>query len=336
MSRALLYCAGGGIGDSLVATVVAQALHHRFDSVDALTLPGHRATLERVPDLDNVEVDSDSSVGELATLLRGRSYDACIVSWATARAAEVVCGAEIPIRVGQANRLYSSKFTHRVAVRSERGNVTAHWSDILLDYARAIDCDAVGAHPNLSPTAQDDRSAEELRRELSIARAEYLLLHPTNAIASERAVWPTMGWARIASALRRRFSMPVLLSGSAAEDRINARIVEEAGDDGVISIAGRTGIGAFAALARDARAFVGITTGSMHVAAAVEARTVGIFPFQSDFPERWAPLCRRRAIVRASYRCHRGDRKESCSDYACIAELDAVRVVAALEGLLSQ
>src|SRR5262249_2487467 len=55
--RALLYCAGGGVGDSLVASVVARALHRRFRAVDALTLEAHRAMLERVPDVDAVLVD---------------------------------------------------------------------------------------------------------------------------------------------------------------------------------------------------------------------------------------------------------------------------------------
>ena len=71
----------------------------------------------------------------------------------------------------------------------------------------------------------------------------------------------------------------------------------------------------------------------MHVAAAIGCPTVGIFPFQSDFPERWAPLGRRTAVVRPSYRCHPGDTKERCSDYACVAQLDVSRVLAAFETL---
>ena len=105
MSRALLYCAGGGIGDSLVASLVARALHRRFDTVDALTLPAHRETLERVPDVDAVVVDGGGGVRALAGSLRESGYDACIVTWATARAARVAQDAGIPVRVGQSRRL---------------------------------------------------------------------------------------------------------------------------------------------------------------------------------------------------------------------------------------
>uniref|UniRef100_E6Q7D1 Uncharacterized protein n=1 Tax=mine drainage metagenome TaxID=410659 RepID=E6Q7D1_9ZZZZ len=335
MNRALLYCAGGGIGDSLVATVVAQALLAQYDSVDALTLPGHRSTLELVPEIERVFVDEGEPLDRQIAALRERAYAACVVTWATPRAAAAVRGAAIPVRVGQARRLYSRSFTHRVVVRSELGDVTSHWSDILLDYPRAIGCDAVGARPHLDPGAEGERAAHALRAELALERDGYFIVHPTNAAATERGLWPTEGWARCARALRERFSLPVLLSGAEADREIVAQVVAESGDTEVRSIAGRLSIGALAALSRDARAFVGITTGSMHVAAAVGARTVGIFPFQSDFPERWAPLCDRRAIVRSAFPCHAGDRKETCVDYACIGGLDTPRILAAVEGLLA-
>lgn len=334
MSRALLYCAGGGIGDSLVASVVARALHERYERVDALTLPGHRGTLERVPDIDGVLTDSGGEEATLAEQLRERAYDAAIVTWATARTAHVPELAGIPIRVGQARRLYSIRFTHKVIVRSEKGDVTSHWSDILLDYARAIGCDTPDRAPRFVPAPQDETEAHAISVSSSLSPGSYLILHPTNAIATQRPLWPVQGWAALAKALAQRFATRVLISGAAADIPINNAIVAAADDARVTSIAGSASIGAFGVLARDARAFVGITTGSMHVAAASGANTVGIFPFQSDFPERWAPVGRSTAIVRSTYPCHKGDTKERCRDYACIAHLDVDRIVAATENLL--
>jgi ADP-heptose:LPS heptosyltransferase len=324
MTRALLYCAGGGIGDSLVASIVARALHARYETVDALTLTGHRATLERVPDIDAVLVDNGGDERALAASLHERNYSACVVTWATARTAQVPKLAKIPIRVGQARRLYSRDFTKRVVVRSELGDVTSHWSDILLDYAHTLDCDTSDRIPRFVPTPQDEAEAAAL------GMSDYVILHPTNAIASQRGVWPVQGWVALAHALADRFEATVLLSGAPSDDAINAQIV----GDRIVNIAGKLGIGAFGALAQHARAFVGITTGTMHVAAAVGAPTVGIFPFQSDFPERWAPLGLYTEIVRASYPCHSGDTKERCRDYACIANLDVERILAATQAII--
>jgi ADP-heptose:LPS heptosyltransferase len=327
--KALLYCAGGGIGDSLVASIVGRALRTRFERVDALTLPGHRETLLRVPDFDDVYTD-EGDERDVAAALAERGYDACVVTWATARTARVPELAGIPVRVGQARRLYSQRFTKRVTVRTETGDVTSHWSDVLLDFARAIGCDAADRRYRFIPTPEDEAQACALLRDPGI------ILNPCNAVASERGIWPVAGWAMLANALVERFDVPVAISGAPADAPIATAIVDLAGNPRVTSIAGQLGIGAFGALAANARAFVGITTGSMHVAAAVGAPTLGIFPFQSDYPERWAPLGPHTEIVRASYPCHKGDTKENCADYACIANLDLPRIVAGVEALLGR
>jgi ADP-heptose:LPS heptosyltransferase len=231
------------------------------------------------------------------------------------------------VRVGPARRIYSFRFTQRVVVRSEDGDVTSHWSDVLLDFARAIGCDTPDRTYRFVPTAADELEAEAL----SEGSDPFIILNPCNAVASARA-WPTQGWARLARTLAERADATVFVSGSPADAPIAREVARLAGGT-VRSIAGETSVGAFGALAQRARAFVGITTGSMHVAAAVGCPTVGIFPFQSDFPDRWAPLGPRTAIVRASFPCHPGDTKERCADYACIAALDETRVLVALESI---
>ncbi len=328
--RALLYCAGGGIGDSLVASLVARALRRRFGTVDALTLPTHRALLERVPDVDRVLVD-EGDERALAGRLNLHSYDACAVTWATARTARVPQLAGIPVRVGQARRFYSFRFTERVVVRSERGDVTSHWSEILLDFARALDCDTDDRRYRFVPTARDEREASALRS----ASEPFFILNPCNAVASARGIWPLEGWASLARALHERFGVRVFVTGSAADARFADGIAELVQIPEVVSMAGKTSVGGFGALAQRASAFVGITTGSMHVAAAVGCPTVGIFPFQSDFPDRWAPLGARTAVVRASFPCHQGDTKERCRDYACVAGLDLPRILSAVESIRS-
>lgn len=329
-NRALLYCAGGGIGDSLLATVVARALRAEYPAVDVLTLPAHRDALERVRGIERIFVDSGEPEATLAARLRSPRYAAAVVTWATARTARVAQLASIPVRVGQARRLYSWRFTHRVTVRSELGDVTTHWSQILLDYARALDCETDEVVPPFATTGGDEREAADLVTELGLEDDSFALLHAANAVASRNGRWPLQGWTELARRIRSRFETQVLLTGSIADRAIAEAIAEQSG---AISIAGRTTIGALAALAKRSRFFTGITTGSMHVAAAVGAATTGIFPFQTDTPERWAPLGPRTAVVRATYPCRPGERKETCPDYACVQHLDVARVLSAMESL---
>lgn len=329
-SRALVYCAGGGIGDSLLATVVAQALRSHYDRVDALTLPAHADALQHVPDLDSVSVDDGQDESQLAAEIEKSQYDAAVITWATLRAARVAHRAQIPIRVGQSQRLYSWRFTHRVPVRSEHGDVTSHWSQILLDYPRAIGCTLTHAVVHFFPTSADEAAADSLCEALGLHQGTFAIVHPANAIASERGIWPLEGWIELVRTVADRFHIPILVSGADPDRSIAEAIAARAGG---FSIAGKTNIGTFGALSRRAAFFAGITTGAMHVAAACGCPTVGIFPFQTDTPDRWAPLGERTAIVRASYPCPPGERKETCPDYACVAHLDVPRIVAAIEAL---
>lgn len=332
-AKALLYCAGGGAGDSLMASVVARALREKYDRVDALTLASHADVLARVPDVDRVLIDDPVlSDGELAKRAAEEHYGAAIVTWATSRTANVPFLARIPVRVGQARRLYSWRFTNRVVVRSERGDVTSHWTQILLDYARAIGCDSTDAMPRFVPTPGDGDAADALLRECGIEAGQFAIVHSTNAIAPQRGIWPVQGWSALVQAVRQRWNLPVLLTGAPADREIVEEIARLSGG---IPVAGDTSQGGFGALAQRAKFFAGITTGSMHVAAAVGCPTAGIFPFQTDTPERWAPLGPRTAIVRASYPCRPGERKETCPDYACIANLDVPRIIATIESLVT-
>ena len=199
--RALLVAAGGGIGDTLLAGVVARALRTRYEAVDAVVLPAHADLAAHIPALDAV-----IPLGARLTA----SYAAAVVTWATTRTALLPWRARIPRRAGQARRLYSGLFTERVVVRSELGDRTTHWTQILLDYARALGCDTAGAVPEFVPRDEERRDAETLLRVHDVG-GPYYLLHATRGLSAQRARWPTAGFAALASS-----RPPAELSGAGA------------------------------------------------------------------------------------------------------------------------
>ena len=321
--RALLVAAGGGIGDTLLAGVVGRALRARFAAVDAVVLPAHAALAARMPMFDRRMALGDR--------LPAR-YDTAIVTWATLQTALLPFAARIPVRVGQARRLYSALFTQRVVVRSERGDHTTPWMQILLDYARAIGCDLDDPAPEFVPN-DDDRSDVDALLRVHGAGDAFYILHPTRALSAQHARWPTEGFVLLARDLARRDGIPIFVTGAAGDASIAEAIADGSGR-GVIAVAGATSIGAFGALASRARAVIAVDSGPMHVAAAVGAPTIGIFALQSDEPDRWAPQGRRIAVVRPAYPCPPWHKKETCPDFACVRELDGARIIAALDGLL--
>jgi ADP-heptose:LPS heptosyltransferase len=328
-SRALLICAGGGIGDTLLASMVAGALKSTYDTVDALTTAGHVDVLTRNPYVSDVLVDRGSLL-ELAGDLRQRDYDAAVVTWATTRTALLPWLARIPTRVGQSRRTYSMLFTHQVPVVTEEGDTKTHWSSVLLRYARALQCETSDERPLFPIAAEETIAADTLLSSVG-AGDSFALLHATCSWSTKRPVWPLEGWLAGADALQQRFGWPVLTCGSPADAPIARALSEKLRTP---TIAGLTTLGTFAAAARRARYIVSMHSGPMHIAAAVGAPTVGVFPLQVDFPDRWRPLGPRVALVRARYPCPKGDLIETCPGYACVRELDSRDIVAAAERAL--
>jgi ADP-heptose:LPS heptosyltransferase len=327
--RALLIAAGGGIGDTLLAGVVAHALHARYEHVDALVLPAHRAVPEHDPAIERVYLLA--SPVPTANELRRNGYAASVTTWATFATAAVPALARIPVRSGQARRLYSPLFTDRVVVRSELGDRTTHWTQILLDYARAIGCDDPVAQPAFVPSAEDRAAADALLAARGIT-GSFAMLHPTRGLSAQHARWPVAGFVALVRALRERDGLPLLVTGSAADAAIAREIARESD---AISIAGATSLGTYAALAQRAWYVIAMDSGPMHVAAAAGVPTVGVFALRSDEPDRWAPVGPRTAVVRAVYPCPVAHRKETCPDFACVRYLDIAAIVAARDGLLA-
>jgi ADP-heptose:LPS heptosyltransferase len=328
---ALVVCTGGGIGDVLLATPVMRALGSRYGEVVALTSPAHCAVLANAPGVAEVWSD-DLPFARQVARISARGFDAAVVTWATLRAAALPYAARVPRRAGQARRLYSALFTERVTVRSERGDHTTHWTQILLDFARALGCDTSDATPAFFvPQSARDTLAATLTT-LGV-RAPYLVLHPTRGIAAVRRRWPVARFAALARAMAADRQAQVVVTGGGADAAIADAVAAEAG---AISLGGRTSLAEFGALAAGALGVVALDSGPMHVAAAVGAPTVGIFALQSDEPDRWAPLGPRTAVIRASYPCPPSHRKETCPDFACLAALDIRSVLAALGGLLAR
>jgi ADP-heptose:LPS heptosyltransferase len=220
-------------------------------------------------------------------------------------------------------------FTKRVEVRSERDDRTTHWTQVLLDYARALDCDVADATPRF---VLDDLARKDARATLAAAgiTGAYGILHPTRGIAAARERWPRESLGELGRAAIARFGVPLVVTGTAVDAPIADAVARIAG---ATSLAGQTSIRSFGALAEGARYVVAMDSGPMHVAAAVGAPTVGIFALRSDEPERWRPLGPRTALVRGSYPCPPSHRKETCPDFACIRALDIATVLDAIARL---
>lgn len=335
--RILAVCTGGGVGDLLAATPAVTALARTFGApVSVLASPYSAPILSGHPAVGEILTDDGvAPVREIVEAIRQRSFTHAVVFWSTPRVAAIVHRARIPVRVGQSRRLYSWRYTIRVPVRSETGDVTSRWSDIQMDYARAL-----GAVPRAGDFDIVVPIDAEAQRDAAAALAgagvseRFVVFHAVRGLPLDGIQWPVDSFANVGDALGAAYAATIVLTGTNAErttlDKIAARMRSPHAN-----LAGATTLRGLAALLENAALVVALDSGPMHIAAAVGTPTVGIFALKTDLPQRWKPLGPRVAIVEPSYPCP-GCRKETCRTFACYAALDPPAVLSAAAEVLPQ
>lgn len=123
------------------------------------------------------------------------------------------------------------------------------------------------------PLWEEDYSAlhtiEEVR---NLQTGEYVCIHPGASVLERR--WSPEKFAVVADALAAR-GFQVVLTGTAAEAPLT-KAVRESMRSTAIDLAGRTSLGAIAALLSKARILVCNDTGISHLAAALRVKSVVI------------------------------------------------------------
>jgi ADP-heptose:LPS heptosyltransferase len=120
--------------------------------------------------------------------------------------------------------------------------------------------------------------------QLGLHARRYAVLHPGSQLPSRR--WPAERFAEVADALAME-GLRVVLTGTRAEASITARVMA-AMREPAMDLAGRTSLGALAAVIGRARLLVSNDTSVSHIAAATRTPSV-VISCGAD-PVRWAPL----------------------------------------------
>ncbi|MBD1870521.1 glycosyltransferase family 9 protein [Cyanobacteria bacterium FACHB-471] len=114
----------------------------------------------------------------------------------------------------------------------------------------------------------------------------YICIHPGASISSRR--WEPAQFATVADALAAQ-GFQIVLTGTAAEVELT-QAVATAMNSPCVDLAGKTSLGAIAALLKQAQLLICNDTGISHLAAALQVKSVVIF--SASDPNRWAPLNR--------------------------------------------
>lgn len=150
--------------------------------------------------------------------------------------------------------------------------------------------------------------------------------------------WDEDKFAELIVRLHGRYGLPAVLVGGADSRACNERIRELAiGNHAAVSgtivdLSGRLSLKELVAVLKQAEFFVGIDSGVMHLASAVDIPVVGLFGPTDPFYVR--PQNRKSLVVREELDCMPCYIRPSCRDYDCLRTLSVDRVWDACAELL--
>jgi heptosyltransferase-3 len=210
-----------------------------------------------------------------------------------------------------------------------------HTVESNLDALRRIGIQPAAADKRvvMVPGAAAEVHVGALQREHGLAPGGYIHLHPASRWLFK--CWPAEKVAALADALAQRGHRIVLTAAPDDKERALIAAVVAASKSAPLDLSGRLSLKQLAALAAQARLFVGVDSAPMHIAAAMGTPTVALFGPSGD--KEWGPWLVPHRVVAADFSC-RPCGLDGCGGgkvSECLTTLPVERVLAACEELLA-
>ncbi len=294
--------------------------------------------LEGHPDLDElIAFDTQSGFAAWRSFLRDlrlRRFDLVLDLQGLFRTGLMTWATRAPVRVGLETAREGANLACNCVLPGTSKRVPAHAR--YRRVAEAIDPGLSVFEPRLPLRDEHVEWARSLLRPLASPR---VALHIGAAWPTKR--WPVRKFAAIAMLAVQHFNASLVLVGGPGDSlggRTLEGLLDETSRSRAVNLIGQSNLAQLMAVLADVDLMISNDSGPMHLAAALNTPTVGIFTCTD--PDRSGPggegheMVSTRVSCRASYRkkCpHRG------SQYmACLEELDVERVWQACRSLLER
>ena len=282
------------IGDVVLGTATLQALRRAYPDAHITWAVGswskaaieHHDLLDEILDTGEAALPVRTPAGLLRFVrqLRAGRYDLLVSLVRSPLMSIAALLSGIPHRAGLDSAGRGFGCTVRVPIDPDQPR---HEAEIYLDIARALGLNTAGCRANV-PVRDADR--QSLRTRLG-SIGDYIVLNPAGGrnpgMVMDVKRYPPHQLAELGNRLAQRLNAAVVLVGGPGDEALIDAV------QGVLRqpshrFVGQLSFGQIAALAHDARLYLGNDTGLTHFAAAAGAKTVMILG-PSD-PARYAPF----------------------------------------------
>lgn len=289
------------LGDLLLAWPALALLRASLPGarLDVLVPEYTREAAELCPSVDGVVLDPGPEAGAAALVerLRAGGYDALLTLFSTGRVAWAGWRAGIPYRLAPATKWAQVLYTERLTQRRSRSEQPEHAynTDLARHLVRHLGAEPVEVEaPYLAFEAGEVRArGERLRAELGLGAEPRLVFVHAGHGGSARNL-SLEQYAALGRALESDRGHALVLTAGPGERATAERLGELLGPGVPHAVYESTaGLGDFARCVAAADAFVAGSTGTLHLAGALDVPTAGFYPRRrSSTPLRWQTLSR--------------------------------------------
>jgi len=210
-------------------------------------------------------------------------------------------------------------------------NPNLHVVDTQLEMAKYLGCAQIKGTPSLYWTCEEEATCEAILNKKDISLHDrFIVLHPI--LKAKYRAWHVEGYAEICEYLYNEWSIQtILVCGKEEKEVAFVNEIVGVADKACIHLGGQLSLRQLIVLIAHAFLFIGIDSGPMHMAAALNTPLVAIFGPQSK--DRWGPYGEGHTVIQKKWNCV-PCRKQGCNGQGtsrCLDELSAKEVIAVLE-----
>jgi lipopolysaccharide heptosyltransferase II len=332
------------LGDLIVAVPAFRALRARFPDAEItlIGLPWARWFVQRYhryidrfvefpgyPGLPERVVDEEG-LKHFFTQQRAYHYDIALQMHGSGRTSNAFVqslGAEVMVGYYEGDENRQDALTFGMPYPTDRHEIMRN-----LELVALLGCTLLSTDLEFPLAREDYAKLAEVVPELAVRQERpWIAIHPGSRSPARR--WPTSYYAQVADALATQWNAQIVLTGSTDETEI-VQDVMHAMRTPAINLAGRTSLGALAALIEHVDLFISNDTGPAHIACAVDCPSIILFG-PAEF-SRWAPLDQsRHQALRHSVECSPCGYWECPIDHRCLRLLTPQTVLVAAEKSLT-
>ncbi|MBN1558832.1 lipopolysaccharide heptosyltransferase II [candidate division KSB1 bacterium] len=321
--RKILIIQTAFIGDVVLTTPLIREVKNLFPlaSLDVLVIPQTQNVLQNNPHLHSLITfdkrgDKKRAFRDIARQLAERRYDLCLIPHRSFTSALLAVSAKIPLRIGFAGRIPSLLYHIRVPFDVQKNQINRY-----LDLLRVIKDKEYDFQTELYPSPHD----------IDCARTQCARLDAKHKIAvAPGSVWPTKRWPeqRFTALVQKlvQHDIGIVLIGSRQERDLCDAILQQAGSDKIINLAGQTRLLEAAAVIQCCDLLICNDSGAMHFANAVRTDVYAFFgPTVRRFG--FAPFRAQDVVFEVELDCRpcsaHGGRKCPQKHFRCMLDISA-------------